>query len=60
MTDVQDIFKAHVEASQRRDELLAEAAKLNAAGKKREAAKVLAQAEEIHARLHELEAEIKG
>jgi hypothetical protein len=56
---IQDISGLHVNASQHRDALLAEARALQAAGKIREARKRLRAAQEIQHRLTALETEVR-
>ncbi len=59
MTDIQDIVKMHMQATERIEKLVAQHAKLEAAGKKREAAKVLARAEKIRLQLAALEVAVR-
>jgi hypothetical protein len=55
--DIRHIFALHIQASQRRDELLKEARALQAAGRISAARKLLNQAQEIQQRLTALELE---
>jgi hypothetical protein len=57
--DIQEISGLQLKASQHRDELLAEARALQAAGKIREARKRLRAAQEIQHRLTALETEVR-
>jgi len=54
--DIQEIMRLHLDGSRRRDQLLAECQRLRDAGKVAEAKRALAKAEEIEARLREMEA----
>jgi hypothetical protein len=56
---LQEMFALHVEASQRRDELLAECQRLMEAGQRRAAKRCLKAAEELQERLTALVREVR-
>jgi hypothetical protein len=58
--DIRQVFAVHLQASQRRDELLEEARALQAAGKIREARRAFKQAETVHQHIEALEQEVRG
>jgi hypothetical protein len=53
------MLRLHMEATKRLEDLVAECKRLHDAGKKRAAKKVLAQADEVRARLKALEEGVK-
>jgi hypothetical protein len=57
--DFRRLVNLHVEASQHREELLEEARQLRAAGKIREARRLMRTAEELHSQLQALEAQVR-
>jgi hypothetical protein len=59
-TEVQDLFRLHLQASRRRDELLDEALILKAAGDIREARRLLREAKTIQMWLRSLEEDVRS